>query len=33
VYEKVHQLKEQAKVTMDEVVQGLFGLRDEGSEL
>jgi hypothetical protein len=32
-YESVRRLKEQAEATMRRIVRGLFGLRDEGSEL
>ena len=32
-YEGVRQLKGQTEATMRRIVRGLFGLRDEGSEL
>ena len=32
-YESVRRLKQQAEATMRRIVRGLFGLRDEGSEL
>jgi hypothetical protein len=32
-YESARRLKEQAEETMRRIVRGLFGLRDEGSEL